>query len=427
MRTATRVLGVLGALAVTASFANAQVNSNDSPRNNGGDVVFIYSSPSSGFSVGTNPPDLNGDLYWRAMDGGMMNDFDALIGSSMEVDGMYESLFDTHWGTASSPASSAPDFYDRTFGPANADSGGLGGLEPSFFTLGVTAEVLVSLGNSGFGNPCTVAPSLCSPSGGTCPPAGFVNGYLIDIGFGSTPGTGIVMPADGVAGSALTYFVTGGMTASGGVCGLGDYGLQDIHSTDESAGDTTGNLINVNGGFQVAASGPIMDAISSMCESHETWRGNICNMQADSGVGLGVEIGDNGGGGTNGRRLSVGSGLATLGVEIRDLGAALSGCSILGVAGASLTGLPNPGIPALGGNLLVLPDGVFNSTAGVWQGPIAAGAFVFTTEGSFTGAQVAIPATAAGVTLFVQGLNLNVCSGGLGADTTNATTVTLTP
>lgn len=92
MRTATRVLGVLGALAVTASFANAQVNSNDSTRQNGGDVVFIYSSPSSGASVGTNPPDVNGDLYWRAVDGGMANDVDGLIGSAMEIDGFYESL-----------------------------------------------------------------------------------------------------------------------------------------------------------------------------------------------------------------------------------------------------------------------------------------------------------------------------------------------
>ncbi|MEM7310005.1 MAG: hypothetical protein AAF682_25240, partial [Planctomycetota bacterium] len=177
MTNLSRSLMVGALLAAGASPLCAQVNSNDTPLNNNGDVVFIYSSPSSGFTSLAFPPDVTGDLYWRAHSGSnMMCDVDAVIGSAMEVDGYYESLFDTDWSTT-------PSFYSRSHGPALPDSAGLGGLEPSFFQLGLTTETVVLVGPSGFGNPCTVAPSLCSPSGGTCPPPGFVNGYLIDLAF----------------------------------------------------------------------------------------------------------------------------------------------------------------------------------------------------------------------------------------------------
>jgi hypothetical protein len=416
MRNATRVLGFASALAFAAGSVAAQ-NSNDSPLNNGGDVVFLYSSPSSGFSSLAFPPDITGDLYFRTHSGAnMMNDVDGLIGSAMEIDGYYESLFDTNWATT-------PSFYVRGHGPALPDGGGLGGLEPDFFTTGVLAGTIVLVGPSGFGNPCTVAPSLCSPAGGTCPPAGFVNGYLVDIGLGSTPGGGIVLPADGTSASdmATTYYVTGGMTASGGLCGLGDYDIQDVHSTDESQADITGNGINPNSGFQVAGSGSIMDATNSMAEGHETWRGNIINVVADSGAGLGVEVGDNGGGAMNGRNLAVGSGLATLGVELRDL----NGTTIpnLGIVGASLSTIPNPGFPALGGSLLVFPSGLFSSTSSFWQGAVSGATFVFTAEGAFSGVQLPIPVTGAGATLHIQGATLSLTS--LTLDSTNAVATTL--
>ncbi|MEM7310099.1 MAG: hypothetical protein AAF682_25715, partial [Planctomycetota bacterium] len=289
----------------------------------------------------------------------------------------------------------------------------------------LTTETVVLVGPSGFGNPCTVAPSLCSPSGGTCPPPGFVNGYLIDLAFGSTPGTGIVLAADGTSASdtATTWFVTGGMTASGGTCGLGDYDLQDVHSTDETQGDPTGNGINPSGGFQTAASGPVQEGIASMAEANETWRGNIHQFVADTGTGLGAEVGDNGGGAMNGRNLSVGSGVATLGTELRDL--AGSAIPNLGICGGSLTELPNPGLPALGGNLLVLPDGLFNSTSGVWQGAVAATSFVFTAEGAFSGIQLAVPTTAAGASIHGQCATFNLTT--FSVDSSNQTSLTLLP
>jgi hypothetical protein len=419
MRTATRVLGYAGALALVASTAAAQ-NSNDSPLNNGGDVVFIYSSPSSGFTSLAFPPDITGDLYWRSHPGsGFMNDVDPLAGSTMEIDGYYESLFDTNWSTS-------PSFYVRSHGPALPDVGGLGNLEPSFFQLGLTSETVVLIGPSGFGNPCTIAPSLCSPSGGSCPPAGFVNGYLVDLQFGSTPGSGIVLAAGGTAASdmATTYFVTGGMTATGGLCGIGDYDLQDVHSTDESQADPSGNGINPSGGFQGAASGPIPDALNSMLEGHEAWRGNIVNVQANSGGGGGVELGDNGGGAMNGRNLSVGSGLATIGVELRDLNST-STPGHLGIVGASLAAIPNPGFPALGGNLLIFPDGLFNTTSGVWQSAFLPTTFVFTAEGVATMVQLPIPVTAAGATLNIQGASLDAFT--ITLDSTNAVRTRLLP
>jgi hypothetical protein len=396
---------LVAASVVLAGGVMSAQNSNDSPWNNGGDVVFIYSSPSSGFSSLAFPPDVTGDLYWRAQPD--LADVDAAYGAGvaghvMEVDGYYESLFDTDW-------SSTPSFYVRMHGPAVTN--GLGGLEPSFFTAGlgggVYPETVVLVGPSGFGNPCTIAPSLCSPSGGTCPPVGFVNGYLVDIQFGSALASGVVVPATKTASDyALTYFVTGGMTASGGTCGLGDYDLQDVHSTDESQADSTGNGINPDGGFQLAGGGAVNEGVASMAEGHEAWRGNYFQPIADSGLGGGVENGDNGGGAMNGRRLPVGSGLATLGGELRDFAAV--GTPNLGVGALSLARIPFPGLTILGGTLLLLPDGLFNATSGVWQAPVTGITFVFTAEGRALFAQLPVPPTAVGATVHAQAARLNI-------------------
>lgn len=388
MRFLSRSLASASALLV-AGVISAQSNSNDAPFNNGGDVVFIFSSPSSGFSSLSNPPDANGDLFWRAH--ATLADVAPAYGAGaaghvMEVDGYYESLFDTDW-------TSSPHFYQRLHGPAVVNA--LGGLEPSFFTTGFGGgaypETLVQLGPSGFGNPCTVAPTLCSPPGGICPPTGFVNGYIVDIQFGSAIASGVVVPANKTANSnyAMTYFVHGGMTASGGTCGLGDYDLQDVHSTDESQSDTTGNAINPDSGFQVAASGPIQDATASMAENSDTWRENVFQPVAQTNATLGVEVGPNFGGAMNGRRLSTGSGQATLGGELRDFAAA--SIPNLGVGAISLGRLPFPGLSVLGGTLLLIPDGLFNASSGVWQAPVVARTAVFTAEGCAIFPQLPVP------------------------------------
>ena len=392
--------GALGALA-----GASQAPSNDAPLHNGGDVVFIYSSPSVGAPPGAGP-DLTGDLYWRAHSGeGFLANVDPSGAAVMEIDGYYEWLWDTDWSTS-------PWFYTRMHGPALPDGGGLGGLEPAFFQLGLTSEVIVQVGPSGFGSPCTVAPSLCSPSGGSCPPIGFLTGYLVDLQFGSTPGSGVVVPADGTAASDLAsvWFIHGGMTATGGTCGLGDYDLQDRHSTDESQADASGNGINPYGGFQIAGSGPMLEASSSMAASVETWRGPILNPQADTGTGWGVELGDNGGGALNARELDVSSGWASLGVELRDAEGAASASS-LGVVAASLTPLPVPGVPLLGANLLVQSGGgVFDASTSLWQGPVVPTTFVFTSEGAYTGLQAPLSPLLAGTAFYLQGLVLDLAT-----------------
>ena len=411
-------LSLLVASALAGGWAAAQSPSNDAPFNNGGDVIFLYSTPSVGATPG-GPPNLNGDLFWRSYSGaGFAANVDPSGAATLEIDGYYEALYDTDWSTP-------PQLYIRSHGPALPDAGGLGGLEPAFFQLGgLTSETVVVLGSTGFGSPCTIAPSLCSPSGGSCPVPGFVNGFQVDVAFGSTVGSGVVLPADGTSASdlATTYFVHGGMSATGGPCALGDYVLQGVHSTDETAADVTGFGINPYAGWQFAGSGPFFDSIASMVEMSETWRGPVLNPVADSGTGLGVERSDNGGGAMNGRLLGVSGGVATLGVELRDnTGAALP--NQLALVGASFTPLAVPGSPVFGASLLLGTGATFRASTAVWQGSMAPTVFVFTQEGVFEGVQVPLDAATAGTDLYLQGLILEL--GSMRGRTTNRTQVRL--
>src|SRR5262245_23804199 len=88
-------------LVLSSQTAEAQNGGNDSPFNNGGDVVFFYSDPSSGATSGASPADCTGDLYWRTHTGpNFLNDVDATVsGSKMEIDGYHEYLYDTDWTT----------------------------------------------------------------------------------------------------------------------------------------------------------------------------------------------------------------------------------------------------------------------------------------------------------------------------------------
>lgn len=400
MRTATRVLGVASALALAAGISTAQ-NSNNSTFNNGGDIAFLYSDPSSGATSGAVPQDITGDLYWRTHRGAnFVNDVDAALGGSlMEIDGYYETLYDTDFTTT-------PHFYGRAHVFQFVGGGAVPDLGP--YAAG-TDGVTVLVGASGFGAPCTVAPSICSPqtTGAVCAAPGFVIGWLVDIGFGPTVGSGVVITASGTGPDdmASVWFVTGGMPGSGGTCGAGDYAVQDVHSTDETQADIGALGINPSGGFQIAGGGLANEGVNSMAESQETWRGNIVNVRART-TGGAIEIGDNGGGAMNGRQLTVNAGGSTIGVELRDL--AGSATANIGIVGASLTPLANPGIPALGGNLLVLPDPVFNSTSAVWQGPVVPVTYTFTAEGAFQSAQLPVPPTAAGANLHIQGATFSL-------------------
>ncbi|MEM7311448.1 MAG: hypothetical protein AAF682_32590 [Planctomycetota bacterium] len=367
----------------------AQMGSNDTPLHNGGDTWVFLSSP----SVGSDPRlQTYGDLFWRAFPGDRLTAHENAAGATMEIDGFYERLYDTDWSTT-------PSFYTRMVGPATASPSATCALEPAFFQKGLTSEVRIVFGASGFPNPCTVAPSLCSPPGGICPPPGFINGYLVDLALGSTPGTGIVLPADGTRGSdfAITYLLEAGMSASGGTCGLGDYDQQAFYSTDETQFDDCGGL-NAFSGRKVGAAPRTQDAITDTPALNLTWRDPMLNAIADSGGGLGVEVSDNGGGALNGLKLDTSTGLATIGFEVRDL---LSPGDVAVVWGSKYAGGP-PGQSAFGGaSLLVRPT---REIPGCFTGPMLPVAFVFTSERAFATCQIPVQPLPAATDFYWQGL-----------------------
>jgi len=392
----------LAALVLLAGLAGAQ--SNDVPLNNGDDVFYTFSNPSLAGGL-TSPP--TGDMFWKVIPGDRVLNHRTDLGAMVAIDGYHELLFDTDWSTS-------PSFYDRAHGPA--ELGPLGVLRPAFFSQGATSEVLVQLGPSGFGNPCTIAPSLCSPSGGSCSPPGFQIGYSVDLSLGDTTGSGIVVPADGTTASdlATTYFVPGGMPTTGGLCGLGDYALQDSHSTDETMVGIAGNR-NPYGGFVLG--GTVMsEQKSQTATALITFRDPMLNVRADAGTGLGEEISKNGGGAMNALRLSVGAGQSALNVELRSNQHA--GVPNVAVVGASLTGLVGASIPVLGAELLILPDGVFQATTSHWIGSVGPAVFLYTSEGAYVGTPIPVPALLAGNDVFLQGAVLDLGTGT--ADNTNA-------
>ena len=406
------LLALLCPGAILAPSASAQFN--DAPRNNEGDVVFAYSDPSAGAPLGM-PPDLQGDLYWTVHPG-----VDQLAyahpggAATMEIAGYYESLYDTDWSTT-------PWFYTRTHGPALP--GALGLSEPSFFQFGLTTETTVVLGPSGFGGPCTIAPSMCSP--GVCP--SFIVGWIVDIQFGVPPalGSGPSVSALGTSASdlATTWFLHGGMVWGAGFCTTpSDYTLQDAHSTDETPADPSGLGRNPWGGFQIAGGGPSNEGINSTVEGNVTWREPVLNPIADSGFGLGLEDSDNGGGAQNGFMLGVSSGSARLAVELRDeVGAGVPGN--LAFAAASLVPVPLPGATVFGAQVLIAPDPLFALTVKAWQGSVSPITFVFTPEGAFESVAFSVPPSIAGASLYLQGLTLDPAT--FGARTTNRVRVRL--
>ena len=200
-------------LALAVALApSVAAQANDAPRNNGDDVTFFYSDPSLGAPLGTLPPDIKGDLFWTVHTGEDHLAYADPAGfARMEIAGYYEEIFDTDLTTP-------PWFYVRTHGPALPGALGPPFLKPAFFELGLTSEVVVDLGPTGFGTPCTIAPSLCTGC-----PTPFVSGWTVDVQF--APGASVLVGSLGTSASdlATTWFLHGGMVATGGLCGMGDY------------------------------------------------------------------------------------------------------------------------------------------------------------------------------------------------------------
>ncbi len=421
---------------------------NDIPLNNGPETVRFLSKPSVGAPVGTFPPDLDGDFFW----GILAREVLTCARGKIRLDGTMEYLFKTDWTTTAS-------FYDRAitraiestahvtdkgttactdpcFACTYSGSGNAGSREPLFLnnpaTFGNPATpsnsggdqyLFISLGDSGLGNPCTIAPTLCSPTGGDCPPPGFVNGYFVEVSLypGGEPGTGVDIVCNGVCDAALTYFAPGGMNHSGGTCGLGVYTLQGAVSTNETPGIDPA-LASPFGGFHLGGGVVVPNSWAHTPAVWATFAEPVLNVVADTGLGAGLEPSPNGGGALNGLYLSVGSGQATVGLEIRSLHDA-SVLSNVAVSGFALTPIPPPGIPYYGSYLLLALDNVFNATTSAGTAtPIV---FSFPTEGAFTGTQFPVAAAFAGAVLHGQGTVLDPSS--LSANSTQMVTLHLQP
>ena len=308
----------------------------------------------------------------------------------MEISGFYEHLFDTDWTTT-------PSFYDRFVSGALPVPGAPCALEPDFLQTGVMSGTTVIIGPSGFGSPCTVAPSLCSPGGCGAPGLGIL-GWIVDVSFGTTPGSGIVLPADGTSASdtAVSYMVTPGMPVTGGSCGIGDYTIQASYSSDETQADDCLGLSAFSG---LRQGGIVFQDLATYAPNLVVaFREPVLNVQADSGGG--VEVGPNGGGALNGLKLYTQGGSASIGVEVRDQASIASVGDVAFAWWTTAAGGP-PGVLHGGAWLL---QRFSRDMPACFRGPVAPIVFVFTPEAAFTTCQMAVPPVAAQYDVFWQGL-----------------------
>ena len=279
--------------------------------------------------------------------------------------------------------------------------------------------MFLSLGPSGLPDPCSLG-NWCDPDGCV---AGVPVGYGIDIQLGAP----IVIPADGTAASdlAISWFYPGGMTIGSGssACGPGsDFTLQNAHGTGETQADDLGG-ISAFGGWRVAGSGPTADPVTDAAIFETAFRERVLNVIADSGTGVGLELGIMYGGATNGLKLSAGSGQARLSYEIRAFQDA--GVPNLAFAATGLSALPLPGVSVGGAALLVVPDAVLQTTVqltlgaanpvieapgGGWGYPDGMGQFHSTLYG-WTPVILDVPPSAVGLDLYSQGGVLHLTDG----------------
>jgi hypothetical protein len=152
---------------------------------------------------------------------------------------------------------------------------------------------------------------------------------------------------------------------------------------------------------------------SESAVGHVSFREPMLNVRTKDFTGGAASsyLGYNGGGGTDALRLSVGAGLAKIGVEIRSRQHA--GTSNLAAVGASIGTLPAPGIDVLGAHLLLAPLPMLSSAIAAWSGAVTPKVFTysFTPEGVFLGPLVGVPAAAAGADLYLQGFVLDLGTG----------------
>jgi hypothetical protein len=359
----------LFALALPALFAGAAaaqapvfLEGNDVQLSAGGTNVWIYNSPSVGGTLGA--PVTGGDLAYKGVPQDRTTSIDGLgMGTGVNITELSEIfLGDVDW-----PAG-APDFYDMAIAESSAATGLSGdNLVPDFFTTG-SVTAIVSLGNSGVPHPCVAAPSSTCTNSTQCPP--LVSGYVFDINFAS--GFPALSGGDDSRGNHILTLLPAGMvfgaTSGVGLCGTGDYVFMGAQSIAEAQADyLNGGGVSWCEGFQlgdpagISPTGPLADAPSNMLEiSFGLLEGVVEAQITDSGAG--TPYGPVRGGASLGVDTSTGT--ATIApVATFDTSYIGSFC----FPAASLSAFP-VGVSVFGANVMITPDGTFNSTFSAWAG-----------------------------------------------------------
>lgn len=347
-----RAFAAVLVLGVCASAQPANpANQNDLTLHNGLDGFFIFSDPSVGAATGTNPPNLNGDLFWKVFPKEAMHFGTSAAGGNppgtAEISGIRVSIADTDWSTS-------PAMHDLILTPGRPSptAAFAGNIEPDYTS---PAAIFISFGPSGLPDPCTIPGSGCT---GGCPTG--LNYYDIDLFFGTGAGDGIVVQADGTVDWTLVSFLPGGMTATGGRCGAGDYVTQAAYSSnfftggrEEKQADWLGTGFSAFSGqsignFNGAPTGYVPDVIQDTPALEISFVQPILTPMVDIGDGVMDR-------GLVTLNVSTGTGTVSMGFEsfdYRSIGSTLLTSGVL--AGTTLP------VPGLGGLLLDPSDPVFN-------------------------------------------------------------------
>jgi len=399
MKRSTLAFSAAAAALLLSRFAGAQVipgNENDLQLQNGIDLIYIYTDPSIGPSVGSSgvADFATNDFFWKVMSKDALRS----CAGTLEVTGFdiwdFDGDFTALEGGVNNTA--LADYYiaksDTTNPPANP-----GQIEPD---QADPNGVVLSFGAGGPKNNAF----LTDPG---CPPAGYITGYEleVDITGGAGVGAGIVVTANGATDLTLTCFIPGaGHTYSGAnTCadGNGDGSMPDGHSTDaggaigETGFDTIGGgQYSAFGGFGQAGALGGTDGIHEAASNFLEFAEPILAMNMKSGApSTAVEEGLHGvhydcppvagaNGGSIGARLYAWQGIGRPAAVMGTLAGPLTTC-----------------VNFKGGKLGLSPtDPLFNVFLGLWQGTVIqtdnglpATATVFD-DGTYTTLSLPLPA-----------------------------------
>jgi hypothetical protein len=250
---------------------------------------------------------------------------------------------------------------------------------------------------------------------GACPPAGQVVGYIVEVNLlgAGGPNGGLLVTADGNTDLVTSSFLPPNMTfATGsGPCNLGDYILEDLHSSNVFGGTPgefqapTASGNSPYGGFSVAA-GIAADATSEVQDQQAEFQQMVVEGRTSYDPVFNPALGTTGLG-LSSLRFSVAAGTANYGSKV----VAASHVGDFGfVFGSTFPQLAYPGIVAFGIDFLInLADPLVNTTSSFWNGAIALvnnGGAPYD-DGWATYVLLPVPAVAAGLPFNMQGYTLN--------------------